>query len=105
MKTLVTYFSQTGKTRLVAETIFGAVAGDKEIKEFDQVSGLDGYDLAFIGFPIIALARPSRERIFLRNLPSGEKWPCSLPTPHRKDRRGLTNGWTNAGRRPAGPIW
>jgi flavodoxin len=52
MKTLVTYFSQTGKTRLVAEAIYGAVSGDKEIKEFDQVGSLDGYDLAFIGFPI-----------------------------------------------------
>jgi flavodoxin len=73
MKTLVTYFSQTGKTKLVAETIYRAVFGDKEIKEFDQVDSLDGYDLAFIGFPIIAFGPAKQGKDFLEKYAAGKK--------------------------------
>jgi flavodoxin len=73
MKTLVTYFSQTGKTKLVAETIYGAITGDKEIKEFDQVGSLDGYDLAFIGFPIIAFGPAPQGKEFLAKFAAGAK--------------------------------
>jgi len=52
MKVLVTYMSQTGNTKTVAEAIFQEIKGKKEIKPMEEVSSLDGYDLAFIGFPI-----------------------------------------------------
>jgi flavodoxin len=52
MKVIVTYMSQTGNTKKVAEAIFQEIKGKKEIKPMEEVSSLDGYELAFIGFPI-----------------------------------------------------
>jgi hypothetical protein len=52
MKVLVTYVSRTGNTKKVAEAIFDQIHGAKEIKELEQVDTLEGYDLAFVGFPI-----------------------------------------------------
>jgi flavodoxin len=52
MRVLVTYMSQTGNTKKVAEAIFQELKGKKEIKPMSEVSSLDGYDLAFVGFPI-----------------------------------------------------
>ena len=52
MKVLVTYMSQTGNTKKVAEAIFGEINDHKEIKPIDQVDNIAGYDIAFLGFPI-----------------------------------------------------
>jgi flavodoxin len=52
MKVLVAYMSQTGNTKKVAEAIFGEINDDKDIKKIDEVASLEGYDLAFLGFPI-----------------------------------------------------
>ena len=52
MKVIVTYMSQTGNTKRVAEAIFQEIKGKKEIKPMSEVNSLDGYALAFIGFPI-----------------------------------------------------
>lgn len=52
MKVLVTYFSQTGNTKKVAEAIYGCISANKEIKPLAEVSTLRGFDLAFVGFPI-----------------------------------------------------
>ena len=52
MKTLVAYFSQTGNTKKVAESMFDVIQGEKEIKELSEVENVDGYDLLFVGFPI-----------------------------------------------------
>ncbi len=73
MKTLVTYFSQTGKTKLVAEAIYGAIQGEKEIKEFGQVDALEGYDFSFIGFPIIAFGPAPQGKEFLEKYAAGAK--------------------------------
>jgi flavodoxin len=73
MKTLVTYFSQSGRTRLVAEAIYGAITGEKEIKTFDQVDRLEKYDLIFIGFPIIAFGPAPQGKEFLEKYASGAK--------------------------------
>lgn len=54
MKTLVTYYTQTGNTRKVAEAIYGEIPDEKEIKALAEVEGLEGYDLVFFGFPIQA---------------------------------------------------
>ncbi len=51
MNTLVTCVSQTGNTRKVADAIFEAVPGDKDMKEVADLESLEGYDLVFIGFP------------------------------------------------------
>ncbi|MEW6185107.1 MAG: flavodoxin family protein [Thermodesulfobacteriota bacterium] len=73
MKTLVTYFSQTGKTKQVAEAIYGAIAGEKEIKTFEEVSGLENYDLSFVGFPIIAYGPAPQGKDFLKKFGAGKK--------------------------------
>jgi flavodoxin len=54
MKVLVTYISQTGNTKKVAQAIFEGLQEPKDIMELNRVTNLDGYDLVFVGFPIIA---------------------------------------------------
>jgi len=63
MRVLVTYFTQTGNTKKIAEAIYGAIAETKEIKELAAVESLESHDLSFIGFPIMAFgpAKPARE--------------------------------------------
>ncbi len=51
MKILVAYESQTGNTKKVAEAIFDVIPQPKEIKLFEDVLSLEGYDLTFLGFP------------------------------------------------------
>jgi len=52
MKTLVTYFSQTGNTKKIAKAIYDTISGEKEIKTLKEVESLDDYDCTFIGFPV-----------------------------------------------------
>lgn len=52
MKVLVAYQSKTGNTRKVAEAMFGEIADEKELKPIDGVQSIEGYDVAFLGFPI-----------------------------------------------------
>jgi len=65
MKILVTYYTQTGNTQKVGEAIFSEIHGEKEIKPLHEVSGLEGYDLIFIGFPILRFGPPRIIRTFL----------------------------------------
>lgn len=73
MKTLVAYFSQTGKTKMVAEAIYGVIGGEKEIKPLDEVESLNPYDLSFIGFPIIAFGPAPQAKDFLEKHAAGKK--------------------------------
>jgi flavodoxin len=73
MKVLVAYFSQTGQTKKVADAIYETIAGDKELAELDKVESLDGYDLSFIGFPIIAFGPAPQGRDFLQERSAGNK--------------------------------
>ncbi len=65
MKVLVTYMSQTGNTKKVAEAIFGEIDDTKEIKELKDVDSLEKYDLSFIGFPIHAFGPANQGKEFL----------------------------------------
>lgn len=73
MKVLVAYVSRTGNTKKIAEAIFEEIQADKEIKELGEVDSLEGYDLAFIGYPIMRFvpAKPAWE--FLKKNSSGKK--------------------------------
>jgi flavodoxin len=73
MKTLVTYMSQTGNTKKVAEAIYEALAGEKEIKPLSEVKNLEGYDLTFIGFPIMQFDVPPAVKDFLAANTKGKK--------------------------------
>ncbi|MDP2216162.1 MAG: flavodoxin family protein [Methanolobus sp.] len=72
MKTLVTYMSQSGNTKKVAEAIYGELAGEKEIKALSEVKSLEGYDLAFIGFPVLQFDIPPKVKEFLSGNTKGK---------------------------------
>lgn len=71
MKVLVTYFSQTANTKKVAEAIYGSIPCDKEISPLAEVSTLQGYDLAFVGFPIHGGQPAAEARQFLEKHSKG----------------------------------
>ena len=52
MKVLVAYMSQTGNTKKVAQAIFDEIDDQKEIKRIEEVDSTEGYDIAFLGFPV-----------------------------------------------------
>jgi flavodoxin len=89
MKTLVAYFSQTGKTKLVAETIYAVIPGDKEIKQLDEVDNLDGYDISFIGFPIIAFGPAKQGQDFLEKYAAGRKVALFITHAAPEDQEGI----------------
>jgi flavodoxin len=72
MKVIVTYMSQTGNTKKVAEAIFQEIKGKKEIKPMSEVNSLDGYDLAFIGLPIQAHQPAGDAKSFLEGRTKGK---------------------------------
>jgi len=73
MKVLITYFSQTGKTKQIAEAIHDIINTDKEIKDLSEVESIGEYDLTFVGFPIHAFAPPASVKPFLQNECSGKR--------------------------------
>jgi flavodoxin len=72
-KTLVTYHSLTGNTKLIAEAIFGALADDKTIKPMAEAGDLAPYALIFAGFPVQTHSVPYQAEVFLRSIPEGKK--------------------------------
>ncbi len=73
MKVLVTYFSMSGQTKKVADAIFNAIGCDKDLAEMGEVSSLDGYDVTFVGFPVIAFGAAPQAKEFLEKNASGRK--------------------------------
>jgi hypothetical protein len=66
MKILVTYFSQTGNTKKIAEAIFEEIKTEKEIKPLDEVENLEGYDFAFLGFPVHGFGPTKKAADFIK---------------------------------------
>ncbi|MBU2647952.1 flavodoxin family protein [bacterium] len=74
MRALVVYYSETGNTAKVAQALFDKLkTKEKQIKEIDDVSSLDGVDLIFCGFPVIEHSVPIKMQKFLKNIPAGAK--------------------------------
>jgi flavodoxin len=74
MKVLVTYFSQTGNTEKLAKAIFEAIeSSEKEILPIQEVTGVEGYDVIFIGFPVQSHSMPGKVEVFAKRLPDGQK--------------------------------
>ena len=74
MKILVAYMTKTGNTKKVAEAIFEEIGGEKEIKPIEDVGGIEGYDLAFLGFPIHQMGPDKRtEKLLKKHCASGRK--------------------------------
>lgn len=72
-KILVAYFTRTGNTKMVAEAVHSALAGDKAIAPMDQAPALEGFDLIFAGFPVHAHSVPYKAELFLKSIPAGKK--------------------------------
>lgn len=50
MKSLVLWSARTGNTKAVAEAIYEALPGEKEIREEGRDTDFSGYDIIFVGF-------------------------------------------------------
>jgi len=73
--TLVTYFSLTGNTKTIAESIHEALHGEKiirSVKELDDID-LETCDLIFVGFPVHSHSVPYPVENFIRMIPKGKK--------------------------------
>jgi len=86
MKVLVTYYSQTGNTEMLARAIYEAIHVDKELLPIRDVTTTQGYDIIFVGFPVHAHSVPAAAVPFLRNLPAGQ--PIALFCTHGSLRGG-----------------
>jgi len=66
MKVLVTYMSKTGNTKKVAEAIYEEIDDEKEIMPINKVDSIEGYDIAFLGFPIHRMGPDKRTADLLK---------------------------------------
>ena len=72
MKALVTYLTKTGNTLRIAEAIHEVIPCEKEILPFDKVDSFDGFDLIFIGFPVMQFGPPAPARKLISTHASGK---------------------------------
>ncbi|MBN2298173.1 MAG: hypothetical protein JXM72_06240 [Deltaproteobacteria bacterium] len=74
MKILVAYYSKTGNTKAVAESIFHELQKEgAEIKPIKEVTNPDEYTLIFCGFPVHAHSVPVAVHNFIKKLSQGQK--------------------------------
>ena len=73
MKTLVTYFTQTGNTKKVAEVIYEEIPDDKDLRALGELDDLEGYDLIFYGFPIQGMNPAKDAAEFLEGKGAGKR--------------------------------
>jgi flavodoxin len=72
MKALVTYYSETGNTKKVADAIYeGINEAKKDIVPLSDVGGVEEYDVVFCGFPVHAHSVPGKVSAFIKSLPEG----------------------------------
>jgi flavodoxin len=70
MKILVAYYSETNNTQKVAQAIYDGLENvEKQIAPISEAQALDGYDLVFAGFPVIASTVPGKMESFLKSIP------------------------------------
>ncbi len=70
MKTLIVYSSQSGNTQKLAEKIYDALDGGKDLFPVDQAPDPDGYDLVAVGFWLMAGKPDPKSQAFLAGLGS-----------------------------------
>ena len=73
MKTLVTYFSNTGNTEKLAQAIYDGITGsDKYIVPISKADPAVDYDVYFIGFPVQGGSVPKKAEAILKKIPAGK---------------------------------
>lgn len=85
MKVLVAYKSLTGNTKKIANAIFEEIDAEKEIKELGEVDNLEGYDVAFIGFPVHGFKPPEDVKAFLDTNAKGKNMALFITHAMPKD--------------------
>ena len=74
MKALITYYSQTGNTKKLAQAVYdGIERAGKDILPIDETGTLEDYDVIFCGFPVQAHSVPEKAESFLKKIPKGKK--------------------------------
>ena len=73
MKALVSYYSETGNTRKVAQAIFEAIHIEKELIPVQEIKNAAGYDIIFYGFPVQSHSVPAKAAPFITGLAAGQK--------------------------------
>ncbi len=73
MKMLVTYYSQTGNTKKIADAIYEELNTEKEILNIKEIEDLTEYDFTFIGFPIHKFGLPEKVKEFIAKNSKGKK--------------------------------
>ncbi len=74
MKILIAYLSESGNTEKLATAIFeGIEFSEKEIASIKDITGVEGYDVIFIGFPVQSHSAPVKVEAFAKTLPDGQK--------------------------------
>ncbi len=68
---LVAYYSLTGNTRIVAEAIYEALPGEKRLTEVGESLPSGGYDMVFLGFPVMHFGVPRAVKSFIHAIPGG----------------------------------
>ena len=73
MKTLVTYYSETGNTEKLAKAIYeGLEATENEIAPISEANHFEKYDVIFVGFPVHGSSVPSKAEKYLKRIPEGK---------------------------------
>ncbi len=73
MKTLVTYYSESGNTEKVAKAIYeGLEATENEIAKISEEKSFDDYDVIFVGFPVHGSSVPSKAEKCIKRIPEGK---------------------------------
>lgn len=71
-KILITYFTQTGNTKQIAEAIHSSMEEETEIMPVNEVDDMDAYDLIFIGFPVQTHSIPYSVKTLIESVPEGK---------------------------------
>ncbi len=93
MKLVVAYMSQTGNTKKVAEAIYGEIPAPKEIKRIEEVTSLEGYDLAFLGFPIEWFGPGEKAKQFLEKYTNGKTVALFITHASPEEGGAILEGW------------
>ena len=74
IKAVVTYQSDSGNTKKVAEAIYeGILEAKKDIIPLKEMGTAEEYDVVFCGFPVQAHSVPGKAASWIKKLPEGTK--------------------------------
>lgn len=73
MKSLVTFYSESGNTEKLAKAIYAGIKeNNKDMVPISEADPKD-YDVIFVGFPVQAHSVPGKVEAFIRSIPEGKK--------------------------------